>query len=254
MTMADFPASEKQNIMQKKILASYEKAEAKHKDVMAGISKSENATFKRLNDALTASREVDAKNKDKLGNVMPPSQQTEYLQSQLVGHMAKQSQKGQRLTPPIAGITPKQIEEGDFAGWGGRDTPDAPIEPFGPRDGYMGRPGTSDLLQRGSLEPGDPTTRVPLPGGRSLEMPPQPPEVFPMDTPATTTRGDKVTLKGQQREGPSGPEYLVVTADGREAWIPRANFEVAEEPGKKGRGLTNLMRLYEKPVGDFQPF
>jgi hypothetical protein len=253
MTMADFPTSEKQNVLQKKILASYEKAEAKHKDVMAGISKSENATFKRLNDALTASREVDAKNKDKLGNTMPPSSQTKYLESQLVGHMAKQSQKGQRLTPGGAGITPGQVAEGDFAGWGGRDTPDAPIEPFGPRDGYMGMPGTSDLLQR-NLEPGDPTTRVPLPRGRSLEMPQEAPEVFPMDTPATTARGDKVTLKGQQREGPSGPEYLVVTADGKEAWLPRAGFEVAEEPGKKGRGLTNLMRLYEKPVGDFQPF
>jgi hypothetical protein len=254
--MADFPTSEKQNALQKKILASYEKAEAKHKNVMAGITKSENSTFKRLNDALTASREVDAKNKDKLGNTMPPSEQTKYLQGQLMNHMANQSQKGRKLTPGGAGITPKQIEEGDFAGWGGINTPDAPIQPFGERGDYNGMPGTSDLLQRPpsqSLEPGDATTEVPLPRGRTLKMP-QEKEIFPMDTPATTSRGDKITLKGPQREGQNGIEYLVVSADGREAWLPRAGFEVAEEGGKKPRGLTNLLRHYEGPVEDFQPF
>jgi len=220
MTMADFGRSPKQKDLQKKILASYEKAEAKHKNVMAGITASENATFKRLNDALTASREVDAKNKDKLGNTMPPSAQTEYLQAQLVGHMANQSQKGKRLTPGGAGITPGQIQEGDLAGWGGRDTPDAPIEPFGPRGGP---PATL------KSPVGDPAQGTP--------------EVFPMDTKVKHKSGVSITLVGQQRMGPNGPEYLAKNEKGEQAWVPRASFQTSEE-SEKG-GMQNLLRYFE---------
>jgi hypothetical protein len=219
MTMADFPTSDKYNAMQKKILASYEKAGTKHKNVMAGITASENATFKRLNDALTASREVDAKNKDKLGNAMPPSAQTEYLQGQLVNHLSNQSQKNQKLTPPGAGITPEQIQEGDFAGWGGRNTPDAPIEPFGPRGGPQ-------ATLQGPV--GDPAQGSP--------------EVFPMDTKVKHKSGVSITLTGQQRMGPNGPEYMAKNEKGQTAWVPRDSFQTTEE-SEKG-GMQTLMNYY----------
>jgi hypothetical protein len=215
---------------------------------MAGIAKAESDKFKRINDALTASREVDAKNKDALGNALPPSPQTAYLQAQLQNIMGQASQRAGGLTPERAGVTPEQegeLKKGPGGPGGGRYD-------IGGSDYIPGIPGSRDLLQRGpttgrmapvpgSLEPGDPS------------MAPGEPEVFAMDTPATTNRGDKVTLKGQQRIGPDGPEYLVVTEDGREAWLPRASFKVAEEPGK-GRGAAGLLRHFEKPVGDFQPF
>jgi hypothetical protein len=228
MTMADFPTSEKYNVMQKKILASYDKAEAKHKDVMAGITASENATFKKLNDALTASREVDAKNKDKLGNTMPPSQQTEYLQGQLMNHMANQSQKSQKLTPPGAGITPQQVQEGDFAGWGGRNTPDAPIQPFGPRGGPQTTP-------QGPV--GDPAQGSP--------------EVFPMDTKVKHKSGVSITLTGQQRMGPEGPEYMAKNEKGQTAWVPRGSFQTTEEA--ESGGMQTLLNYYKPKFAGEDP-
>ena len=232
-----------------KVTQKIKESQGRHEKIMEGIRKTEANTFKRLNDALIASREVDAKNKDKLGNAMPPSAQTKYLEAQLASHLHnKGARAAQTASPRAAEVTPEQEkrfkEEGPY---------------------IKGMPGTSDLLNRepvagapvpmpGNLEGGAPFSSVPLPGGKSLEMPPQPAEMFPVDTPATTSRGDKVTLTGQTREGQTGTEYLVKSADGKEAWLPRASFEVAEVSDGPGRGLANLRRLYEKPIEDFQPF
>jgi hypothetical protein len=230
-------ADTKWKATRKKMMERYKSRQADHDKVMAGITKRDADTFKRLNDALTASREVDAKNKDKLGNAMPPSQQTEYLQSQLRNHMAAGYQRGQQASSAsAAGVTPEQEKT------------------FKEQGPYIeGMPGTSDLLNRGpvgqatptpmpgpgNLEPGDATTRVPLPGGRSLQAPPKPPEVFPMNTKVTHKSGVEITLLGQQRMGPNGPEYLARTEDGREDWVPRSSFEVPETAGK-GEGLKAL--------------
>jgi hypothetical protein len=249
MTMADFGRNTATKAADAKVLASFQKAQKAHEGVMAGIAKTETDTFKRINDALTASREVDAKNKDKLGNAMPPSTQTKYLESQLASHLLNKSQKASGLTPGGAGITPEQ-REGFKAGPGG---PGGGRFDKGGSEYIPGMPGTSDLLQRGpvgpasimpgSLEPGDDTTRVPLPGGKSLEAPPQAPEVFPMDTKATHKSGVEITLLGQQRMGQTGPEYLARTVDGVEDWVPRASFEVVEAAGD-GAGQKGLEKFF----------
>jgi hypothetical protein len=242
------PASLKR--AQAKVLASFEKAQKRHEGVMDKIRKADADTFKRLNDALNASKESDPK--DKLGNTVP-SAQTQYLERQLIGHLASSGLRNdQAASPAKAGITPEQER-------GAKERPGGPgggRYDVGGSEYIPGVPGSSDLLNRRqglSLEPGDATDIVPLPGGKALRLPDREPEIFPIDTPAKTTRGDTVILKGQTRKGPNGPEYLVETANGKEAWIPRANFEVAEAPDQ-GRGLVNLRRFYEKPTEDFQPF
>jgi hypothetical protein len=241
LSRLEMPATAKENALHKKILAGYEKAEAAHKQVMASITKSQNDTFKRLNDALNKSKESDPK--DKLGNTVP-STQTKYLEAQLVNHMASGGMKNaQAATPRAAGITLEQIK--GMKGPGGPGGPGGGQFDIGGSDYIPGIPGSRNLLQtpRGSMEPGDPFTSVPLPGGKSLDLPAQPPEVFPMNTKATHRSGAKLTLLGQQRPGPNGPEYLARTEDGREDWVPAASFEVAEDK-KDDTAMQTLQRFF----------
>jgi hypothetical protein len=143
-------------------------------------------------------------------------------------HLQNRSQKATGLDARKSGVTPEQegeLKKGPGGPGGGRYD-------IGGSDYIPGIPGSRDLLQRGdSLEPGDPSEA------------PGEPEVFPMDTKVTHKSGQEITLTGQQRMGPNGPEYLARTADGREDWVPRSSFEVIEEAGD-GAGLKSLERFY----------
>jgi hypothetical protein len=100
-----------------KVLASFEKADVAQKNLMASIRKADVDTFKRLNDALNASKESDPK--DKLGNTVP-SAQTQYLERQLIGHLASSGLRNdQAASPAKAGIKPQQLAEIEAIGPGG---------------------------------------------------------------------------------------------------------------------------------------
>jgi hypothetical protein len=117
MTMADFGPSKREREIRDKVMAGYKSRQAGHEKVMADIAKTESDTFKKINDALTASREVDAKNKDNLGRPMPPSQQTQQLESRLGSILIQRGEKAkQTATPAAAGITPEQV--GDIKEFG----------------------------------------------------------------------------------------------------------------------------------------
>jgi hypothetical protein len=84
---------------------------------MADIAARDAASFKKINDALTASREVDAKNKDNLGRPMPPSKQTQFLESKLGNILVQKGERAkQTATPAAAGMTPEQV--GDIKEYG----------------------------------------------------------------------------------------------------------------------------------------
>jgi hypothetical protein len=107
MTREQLPETAKQKEARKSILASYEKAQAAHERVMAGVAKGESDKFTKINDALNASKESDPK--DKLGNTVP-SKQTQYLEAQLLNILGQASQRGRKLTPEAAGMEPEQLD------------------------------------------------------------------------------------------------------------------------------------------------
>jgi hypothetical protein len=154
------------------------------------------ARFKSINDALTASREADAKHKDKLGNTMGDSPQTLYLQQQLQAILAEDMKRaGQTGSARKAGVTFGQEEQirrfgPDVIPRTGADfdktqedvplnvaanraaaqqvvPPGDPREPgnLEPGSPYAGMPGTSDLLQRGPVR-GEPKTLEYIPPKR----------------------------------------------------------------------------------------
>jgi hypothetical protein len=200
----------------KKMLASFEKAQQKHEGLMAGIAKAESDTFKRLNDALTASREADAKIKDKLGNTMPPSDQTNYLGSQLAAHLVNRSQKGQRIKPGGPGTDPSQYT-----------------------DGVLNTPVPQPGQAAPTLPPvgADPTATEPGGGPAGPR-----PETFPIDTVVFHKTGAKLTMTGQTRSGPNGQEFLVKNDKGEEAWVPRDSFRTEDE--QRGGGMENLLQHF----------
>ncbi len=202
----------------KKVAASFEKAQKVHEGVMAGISKAETDTFKRLNDALNASKESDPK--DKLGNTVP-SAQTKYLEQQLIGHMTNRSQRGQRLTPEVAGVTPGQQktfrEEGPT---------EQPMEPFGPR-------GLLPQHERPAAEL-RPAFRTPIEGTKMIHP------------------NGEVTLTGETRTGPNGEQEVEATMGGQTGWVPMKSLRPVEPEGEGG--LAQLQRLFRPPERDFQPF
>jgi hypothetical protein len=155
-TAKELPMSARQDALNKRVLASFEKAQKAHEAVMAKVAAAEEATFKRLNDGLNKSKESDPK--DKLGNTIP-SAQTKYLERALINHMASSGMKNaQAASPQAAGVKPAQLEAIDAIGPGGPGgggkevDPATYSEPFGPRDKFT--PGgeaferTRDLLYR----------------------------------------------------------------------------------------------------------
>ena len=215
MTMEDFGRSPKQKELDAKVLASFQAAQKDHEKIMAGIAKKEADSFKRINDALTASREADAENKDALGNVMPPSAQTEYLEGQLQGLIARGMQKSKALTPGGPGTDPSQFKDGRLI----TPTPQGPI------------PGTSDLLNREpSKGPAPSTMEIPQAVGRHKVFG----EVELMGERTHPQTGEKVDIirvkstgklqavrKGEfqpTRQTPSGP-FKGLLEDARKFWF-----------------------------------
>jgi hypothetical protein len=157
LTRSQFPETAREKKLRKDILASYEKADIAHKNVMANIAKADADTFKRLSDATNASKESDPK--DKLGNTIP-SAQTKYLERMLINHMASSGMKNaQASSPEKAGIKPEQLEAIGAIGPGGPGggskevDPATYSQPFGPREerfgaGDKGFANRRDLLHR----------------------------------------------------------------------------------------------------------
>jgi len=96
----------------KKALETAKKAQARHDKIMADINTKEASTFKRINDALTASREVDAKNKDNLGRPTPPSKQTTYLEQQLDIILMNRGKNTAPIVPGGKGTDPRDYDAG----------------------------------------------------------------------------------------------------------------------------------------------
>lgn len=240
LTAAQLPLPGKVREAEKKVLASYQKAQKQHEAVMAKIAAAETSRVDKIQKALESERKNAPK--DKLGNTIE-TPLAKYLAGQLGIALGQYSQRGKALTPGGAGITREQQEAirtegpgrpeigGAFEPIPGAPTPGAGPGPLGPRS----VPGTS-------MEPGAPGERTQM----------FQPKVYPMNTQATHVSGQTITLLGQQRMGPKGPEYLARSAEGVENWVPASNFEVAEE----ARGPGALERYFEhrKPVPEFQPF
>jgi hypothetical protein len=208
----------KYDVIQKKITASFKERQADHERIMAGIAKSETDTFKRINDALTASREVDAKNKDKLGNAMPPSAQTNYLESQLAGHLTNRSQRGQRITPGGRGTDPSQYTDGVL------NTP-VPQPKQGQAPPILPPIGADPTATEPGAGPAGPT-----------------PEILAVGSVAFHKTGAKLEIVGPTRQGTHGQEYLVRNDKGEEAWVPRDSFRTEEE--QRGGGAENLLQHF----------
>jgi len=202
--------------------------------------------FKIIQDALNASRNSDPK--DALGN-RTPSKNTLELEAAAAAALIEFNQQGKKAKPlpgdvqGVPGVRKFDVET------------DPSVQTLPQKGPVQGAPQTLLHTPGKSQEPGGLMDMEQLRTGGLKPAAQQGQEVLPADAPATTTRGDKVTLKGQQRQGAREMEFLVVTADGKEAWIPRSQFTLDEEAAKgKGRGDINLQRYFEKPVGDFQPF
>jgi hypothetical protein len=204
-----------------KIMASMEKAQGEHEKVMAGIAKAESNKFKRINDALNASKESDPK--DKLGNTVP-SKQTQYLEAQLMIILGQASQRGKRLTPEAAGVTPEQQKKFKEEG------------PYIP-----GVPGTSDLLQR--KPPAQPKATEP-----DLSQPHR----TPIEGTKMIHAMGEVTLTGKTRTGPNGKQEVEARMGDKVGWVPMENLQPIEAEGEGG--MAQLRRFYNPPERDFQPF
>lgn len=254
MSAKDFPLPGHVREAQKKVLASYEKAQKQHEAVMNKI-KAEKAALEAKEekkvDKLQKALEAERKNapKDKLGNTIE-TPLAKYLAAQLAAQLARYNQFGATpgLTPESAGMTPEQ-QEAMKAGPGGPGG--GAFEPI---------PGGAKRTKLPSTQMG-PVGPVPLPGGAGGMMEPgsampnvpTPPEVYPMNTQATHKSGAKITLMGQQRMGKSGPEYLAKGPDGQEAWVPATSFTVEGRGGPAGSGMEKLMELYRRRGPEIDP-
>jgi hypothetical protein len=195
MTRDELPQTAAEKAANAKVLASFEKAQKAHEDVMSGIAKAETAKFDRINEALNKSKESDPK--DKLGNTVP-SAQTKYLEAQLLQIMGQASQRGrQTATPAAAGIKPEQLDP---------KTGKLPVKP-GAR------------LQAPAAAPSPelrPAYRTPIKGTKMVH--PQ----------------GQVILTGKSRVGPNGGQEVEASMGGKVGWVPFESLKPATAEGEGG--------------------
>ena len=246
LTREQMPATERENTLHKRILASYQQAQKQHEATMAKIAAAETARVDKLQKALEAERKNAPK--DKLGNTIE-TPLAKYLAGQLGLALGQYSQRGRALTPGAAGITPAQqekiIREGPGGPGGGAFEP---VPGAAPETEYLGPgPFGRESVPGESLEPGSQYGAE-----RALMLRGA---VYPMNTKATHVSGAEITLLGQQRPGPNGPEYLARAPDGKTAWVPAVNFRVAEGAAATP-AMSALERFYRgrKEPEDFTPF
>ena len=253
MRAEDFPLPGHVREAQKKVLASYEKAQKQHEAVMAKLDAERTAREakkeKRV-DKIQKALEAERKNapKDKLGNTIE-TPLAKYLAAQLAAALAQFNQGGVPApTPGTAGITPEQQEKIRTEG-PGRPEIGGAFEPIPGGAGPVPMPSQRTVGPVGA-------SPVPMPSmepGAAMPGMQAPPEVYPMNTEATHTKsGAKITLLGQQRMGKAGPEYLARGPDGKEAWVPAGSFQVAGQPAPTG-GMERLMDLYRRKGPQIDP-